>query len=260
MALSSIEGTPEPDIREEVECFAACLREASSPREGLWSIFVTLAWIAARDEHFVAASQLFEQRRHADRGSLFSLSVWHCLNNAASKRRGSISLVEAEQRLRVALEAGELEGGQAKRIGSDESDFVSTPRWADWKPEHLLSGVSLIPGLYDFRWLSPAVRNAFQAEQVPAQDKWSAFSGNGSPTPQQVGAFRFFDMKEGLSPDGWLHETATKLKGDYLEAIGKGRIRGTALKRTAFEDMLSRYREGWRIEGRRWKMSDHMSE
>ncbi len=161
MSLSSLPNTPEPDLREDMKVLEECLLQATTPREGLWPLFVVLAWVATRDEKFVAATQLYVTRCYADRGSLFSFAAWLCLGRAA-EARGGIGFEAAVDQLREALEAGDLDGGQARSIMTDESAPVPRHRWADWNASYESFGIVLIPGLYDFRWPSKAVLECFE--------------------------------------------------------------------------------------------------
>jgi len=161
MSLSSLRGTPEPDLLEDMKALEECLQVAEKPRKGFWTLFVVLAWIATRDEKFVAATQLYVTRNHADRGSLFSFAAWLCLGRAAEAREGGIGFEAAEDQLREALEAGRLDGGVARSLMTNKSAPVSRDNWVNWDANYENFGIVLIPGLYDFRWPSEAVQAEF---------------------------------------------------------------------------------------------------
>ena len=180
MSLSSLPNTSEPDLREDMKVLEDCLLQASTLRGGLWPLFVVLAWVATRDEKFVAATQLYVTRCYADRGSLFSFAAWLCLGRAA-EARGGIGFEAAVDQLHEALEAGRLDGGQARSIVTDESALVPRYRWADWDANYANFGIVLIPGFYDFRWPSEAVRQCFPVA-VTALERVSAVARPAVPT------------------------------------------------------------------------------
>lgn len=96
---------------------------ATTPREGFWTAWPTLAWIAPRDDRFTAATQTFEHNAYASRGGPHTAAAWMTLGDSAGERYGC-TFSDAEASLREALEAGRLTGGIAvdARDGSNPAD------------------------------------------------------------------------------------------------------------------------------------------
>ncbi len=155
------------------EAFNDCLARAGRVREGYWSAFVTLAWIASRCEAFVSATQIYEEENYASRGGLFTAAAWNTLNNEAGSRYG-LAMSEAVGPLREALEAGHIPGGIARPQPADRSPRskfqpIEPYQWKDWQRAFESDGLSLIPGLVDFAWPAEAVRRAFPISAGPVE-------------------------------------------------------------------------------------------
>lgn len=84
----------------------------------------------------------------------------------------------------------------------------------------------------------------------------TAFSGRGRPTHRQQEAFRFFGLATQHMKGGSRELNATELFSIYRAQFAKGKFHGTPFERTTFEDMRSRFIDGWRVDGRRWRLSD----
>ncbi len=139
---------------------APYLATASAPREGFWTAWPTLAWIASRDDRFIAATQSFEHEAYANRGGPHSAAAWMTLGDSAGERYGC-TFSDAEGSLREALETGRLTGGIA--VDAQEGSTVPIERWqwTRWNRTFVTNGLSLLPGYVDFRWPSELVRSAF---------------------------------------------------------------------------------------------------
>ena len=233
------------------------------PREGYWSPFSTLGWIASRSEQFLAATQLFEEETYANRGSLFSASAWWTIGNEAGARFG-MTLTGASDPLREALESGAILGGVARNFSSGEMEEIKPHQWTDWAVAYKHQGLQLLPGYVDFKWPADAIRSAFPSLEIESESiapQPSAFSGRGRPTPRQQEAFKFFGLAQQYLKNGSRPLSATDLRAEYNKQFGDGgRLKGKPLNRSTFEEMLGRYHDGWRIDGRRWQMSGGLSD
>lgn len=138
----------------------ACLDQVSRVREGYWSPFSVWAWIISRSNKVVAAMQLFERQEHANRGGPHTSAAWLIIDNAM-KGMFQQDLTFASDELREALEAGWLSEGIATAAGSGEVRSIERPEWTGWRVSCENYGLSLLPGMYDFKWPSDSVRAAF---------------------------------------------------------------------------------------------------
>lgn len=245
------------------DVFIECINRAGRVREGFWSPFSALAWISSRDDRFVAAAQLFEAQASDDKSGFKS---WWVIGNEAGERF-DMTLTMACGPFREALEAGAIEGGIARDLSTGSVVEIEVYKWTDWKAAFIHQGLQLIPGYVDFKWPADAIRAAFppfevEEEMQPTASGLSSFSGNQPPTPQQQTAFAFFDLAPQYMRGGSRELNAKDLMEEYERQLGaSGRFKGRKpLKRTAFEEMRKRHYDGWRIEGRRWRMSDPMSD
>lgn len=135
------------------------IEKAGTPREGFWSPFVTLAWIVSRRNDYVAAVQAYEVEYHANRGSIHSGAGWIVVGDDAGARFG-LTLTDASELLREALESGRVDGGIATdRMGHTRK--IEVFEWTKWSCAFVHEGISLLPGLSDFKWPASAVRFAF---------------------------------------------------------------------------------------------------
>jgi hypothetical protein len=152
-------------LDEDAAALDDCLNRASMPSEGYWSVFATLAWIVSRQERFVAATQLFEVERHAERG-VFCAFAWHALGNKAGELFGQ-TFSDSESVLREALQANRLTGGTAIETCSGESVLIERHQWRLWRRVFETRwGTLLLPGFHDFAWPSEMVRLAFPASDL----------------------------------------------------------------------------------------------
>lgn len=140
--------------------FLERVERAGSLREGYWSPFSVLVWIASRDRKMVAASQMFEQEMYANRGGLHSSAAWFTLGNAMGGMFG-ITLTQASEQLREALETGRISGGVATVASSGSLRQIERHEWTQWKLAFEHFGLSLLYGLHDFKWPSEIVMAAF---------------------------------------------------------------------------------------------------
>jgi hypothetical protein len=155
-------------FEEDGLAFEDCLNRAGSPTEGYWSIFATLAWIVSRQDRFVAATQLFETERYADRG-VFCAFAWFALGNKAGELFGQ-TFSDAEAVLRDALQANRLGGGTGIDMRSGECVQIERHQWRLWRRSFEARwGTLLIPGIHDIGWPSEAVRAAFPASTMGAE-------------------------------------------------------------------------------------------
>lgn len=72
---------------------------------------------------------------------------------------------------------------------------------------------------------------------------------------QQDQLFRFFGIASQHLPGGSHELNLTNLRARYVEWHTKEKLRSAHLARSAFEKWLTRYRDGWRNEDRRWTLS-----
>lgn len=163
-----MEGLSDDWLAEDYLAFENCEARAGKVREGYWSPFSMLAWIVSRDERFVAATQLYEIERYANRGGPHTSTAWIVLSNVADARFGR-AFSDAVEDLREALEAGHIDGGTAIERATNSLILVPRHLWREWQRSFEHWGLVLIPGHYDFKWPSEAVRAAFPPDASPAK-------------------------------------------------------------------------------------------
>jgi hypothetical protein len=167
--------------------FAKFFAAASNPpREGYWSPFATLAWIVSRDDRFVAATQMFEEAHHSNRGALFSEISWVVLGNEANQRFGRNLSECCDDELRPALEENRLEGGIASQLTGGAPEVVARHQWVAWQRSANISGLVLIPGYVDFKWPSEAVRRAFPISTEETALPFLPSGSQGRPTSKSI--------------------------------------------------------------------------
>lgn len=245
------------------DLFEDCLHRAGKVREGYWSPFVTLAWVATGDEKFLAAVQIFEAETHANRGSLHAAAAWWTIGNEAGERFGA-TLTMASEALREALETGRCRGGIARDIRSGEVSPIDAHMWPSWSQAYIHEGLSLLPGRVDFKWPSAEVRKvapiAHHLVGAPSIVARPAKKyNNRRPTPGQQEAFRFFSLAKAYMRDG-SHETdVTGLHRIYLARFKDGAkqpLRGKPLALTQFKECVRRFYVGDRIDPRRARWAE----
>jgi hypothetical protein len=247
----------------DFEIFEDCLSSAGSPREGLWTFFVVLAWIATRNEKFTAAAQYYCEANSisADRGGPHAQGAYDILSAAVAQHQFGMGFRDAQLSLRNALETGNLREGIAKRGSETGRVTISVGDWADWQVTFDYQGISLIPGYYDFRWPSLQVRQAFppmppsecaesDAPRLPST-RWQA----QRVSKDQELLFRFFEFAKGHMPGGNREEySSTKFRKSYNGWLQRNHAKRAPFKRTAFEKWLGRYLDGWRVQDGRWDL------
>lgn len=213
--------------------FTDLLKEGGSPREGYWSPFVVLAWIATRSDIFVTAVQLYEDRYYANRGGPHSISAWAELSDSAELFSG-VSFSTAMLELRQCLEADGLKGGIATEMRSGIVREVLRFEWTQWKLDMNLPGISLLPGLLHFKWPSENVRIVFPAKigrySALAVGACDRSGGAGRPTSmhlvreemlRRAGADELFQVlrEESEYLSSWLSQTHPSLAQATPKAI-----------------------------------------
>lgn len=151
-----------------------CLRRATLPREGLWSAWAALAWVASRNDHFVAAVQLYETEQHADRGEIYACSAWMTLGNKAGEVWGR-SFTDAFADLKEALGGGQISASAIPgRFG--QRRVIEPFEWGDAKVAFESSGLWLIGGMHSLLFPAAQIRAAFKASGGPVMDACSELS------------------------------------------------------------------------------------
>lgn len=146
---------------DEGSTFDEYLAEADRPREGYWSPFTTLAWIAARDPKLVAATQHYESAHHANHGSAHTAPAWMVISDRLEHHCGR-SLDAALPDLLEALQADRVPGVVAREGRADAPRDVARREWqGGFKRAFQHWGLELLPGLHHFGFPSEAVRSAF---------------------------------------------------------------------------------------------------
>jgi hypothetical protein len=152
-------GTDQEAFRDRHR-FEDCYARATTPRMGYWAAWDVLAWIASRDERFVAATQLYTAEGYADYGGPHSFTAWTTLDAISGERYGC-TFTDAREQLRTELEAGRLLGGAARKSRTDEFVMLGVVHWLSWERSFENDGLHLVPGYTDFRWPAAAVIDAF---------------------------------------------------------------------------------------------------
>lgn len=247
--------------------FEDCFSSAERPQEGQWTFFVTLAWIATRDDKFTAAAQAYCTRVYADRGGPHSAAAYMFLDKQASRRSPAKGFLDAQGELRRCLETGSLTGGKGKPIAGTFRQEPDSGDWADFRPVYDIHGISLLPGLYDFRWPSIRLRETFPAPATAVSTiESSSLLPGRRPTAQQQELFRFLDLaansgfvkgvgdRQAGSSDR--EKTLEKLFECYEEQFladrGRPRLMGNPFKFSRFKEMVVKFRTGARIRNGRW--------
>lgn len=240
------------------ELFEDCFGRATKVREGYWSPFAALAWIASGDERFLAAVQLFETETHANRGSLHSAAAWWTIGNEAGERFGA-TLTMAGEALREALETGACKGGVARDIRTGEIAPVEPHMWPSWSQAYIHEGLSLIPGLVDFKWPSSEVRKVAPicVQFLPAlavQARPTRKYNNRRPTLGQKEVFRFLERATVYLQDGTQETDQTHLHRLYRGQFKQDsnlKLQGKPFGLTQFKECVRRFYAGDRIDQRR---------
>lgn len=240
--------------------FADCLARAGKPREGYWSAWSTLAWIATRDENFVAGAQLYEEEKRRTQGADFAFVMWWTLGNESGLRAG-YTFTQAVVDLKEANETERLQGN-AVNLQTGHREALHSTQWIDWTRSFEKDGLILVPGYADYHWSSAAARAAFvpnsagqfveeQLSTVQSEERQPRLTGNWiniTPTAQARLAFKFFDVaKKRHLAGGADPKNPTDLRKLYVDWLKQHHSRASPYGRTTFELQLDRYEDGWRI-------------
>ena len=227
------------------------IARAGAPRGGYWTPYSVCAWVASRDDKFVAAVQAYEAEHHANRGSIHSSAAWVVLGDDAGARFG-MNFTEAFEVLKEQLEDGRLPGGIATNLRSGDVEPIERHRWHKAHRTFVYYGVSLLPEFVDFRWPAKAVREAFPARPqtvsispAPSNvgfERWM----QRTPTGEQKLLVAFFKDAKNHLARGTDRVTPTQLLEKYEAWLLIKQKAGFALKRSAFELWLGRFQDGAR--------------
>lgn len=125
------------DLRESVEPDA-------KPRQGIWSIWSCLAWVATRSEQMTAAVQLQEQQQDLNDDATQAAGFFLDLGANCSLYFGT-DLLEAEDQIREGFAQGVFElSGMSMSTGRRER--LDPFQAAEWTREISKQGVNYIPG------------------------------------------------------------------------------------------------------------------
>lgn len=201
--------------------FDECITEAGEVSEGYWTPFSTLAWVATRDEIFVAGVQLYEDRHHANRGGPHSAAAWMVIGNKAGMV-AETTLTDAELPLRRALEAGRINGVFATNSRTGDLVEVERAMWTRWKIAFVHDGLQLLPGLHDFQFPSEVVRSVFPAHAIPPpRDTETVVVMSSAAGLRACEAW----LREQFADDATLDRTKPQFRNKAL-ALFEGRLSG----------------------------------
>ncbi len=144
--------------------------ERSGPylRQGYWSPLVVGAWIASRSADFTAAIQLFEKQRACERGHAHSGTAWWAAGDLMGKRFG-MTLTQAQEQLREALEAGKIKGGTGMSGPQNRSRKIARHEWREWDVGHMHGGVFILPDTHSVAWPSEEVLIEFPEQRAAGE-------------------------------------------------------------------------------------------
>lgn len=95
------------NYRSVADCHAA----ATAPKEGNWSAFVALAWIATGSEKFVAAAQAYESQKGIYGEAISASFIWDRPSAFSAQILGGLTFTAAEEKLMVRVQSARLLGG-----------------------------------------------------------------------------------------------------------------------------------------------------
>lgn len=197
----------------------------------------------------------FEDAVFASVGAKLRVQVGHLLGSDVGMELAESLIAEAAQSNELRVWVMSPEGRPLLIEWSDEHP--------DWRPT-LSHGrfVSLTapPGPLAGRWLY--VRSSdwerFVAKKL--EGRLPAQKPKVDWRKQRISAgqrdlFRFFDAAAPFLPGGSRQLGKTALRQQYESWLAKQTPRGAALRRSAFEKMLDRYQQGWRVTKGQWILS-----